>query len=87
MHNVTLSSVRLGDVPPEWTVIGDATDGSSNRYELNLKSLRSRVSVANVDLIVNFRDRPGQELSGRLEMAPADDTVIIDPDKPPSWLG
>lgn len=39
-----------------------------------------------VDLIVRFRDRPGQDRAGRLEMAPADNVVFIDPDQPPTWL-
>lgn len=86
VHSVTLPPVDLAAVPPEWTVIVDATQGTSNEYELNLSALRSRVSVTNVDVIVRFRDRPGQELGGRLEMAPASDTVSIGPDNPPSWL-
>ena len=86
MHNQTLSSKRLGAVPPEVTMIVDATQGSANQYELNLKLLRSQVSVENVDVIVRFRDRPGQDLNGRLELAPLADSVAIDPDSAPPWL-
>lgn len=86
LHGVALSAVVLADVPPLWTIIVDGLQGAPNHYELDLKALRSRVSVTNVDLTVSFRDRPGQELTGRLETAPIADTVIIDPDDPPSWL-
>lgn len=86
-HAVNLATVTLADVPPRWTVIVDPHPQVAGAYQLDLKLLRSRVGgVTNVDVIVQFRDRPGQELAGRLEIAPVDDAVLIDPNRPPAWL-
>lgn len=86
-HSVALATVTLADVPPRWTVIVDPHQQVAGAYHLDLKLLRSRVGeVFNVDVIVQFRDRPGQELAGRLEMAPVDDAALIDPNHPPDWL-
>jgi hypothetical protein len=68
-------------------VIIDPSNQAAGTYRLDLGALRSRVGgVSNVDLIVRFRDRPGQDRAGRLEMAPAENVVFIDPDQPPTWL-
>jgi hypothetical protein len=39
--------------------------------------------VQYADLTVRIFDRPGSDLHGNLEDAPADDVFIIDPDHPP----
>ena len=87
LHSETFTPVALAEVPPEWTIIVDPSDDGTGGYQLDLGALRSRVGgVLNVDLIVQFRDRPGQERAGRLEMAPVDNVVTINPDQPPTWL-
>jgi hypothetical protein len=61
---------------------------SDGRYSLDVPALKKRQpfqAAAHADLVVQFRDRPGQDVRGRLEDAP-DETVIIDPDNPPRWL-
>lgn len=86
VHGVALPTVALSDSLPEVTALLDpAGDGS---YPFDVPALRARQpfgEVAFADLIVRFRDRPGQELRGRLEDAPHE-VVALDADNPPRWL-
>lgn len=86
LHGVSLPTVTLAESLPEVTAIIDpAPDGS---YTLDVPALKARQpfqAATHADLVVQFRDRPGQGVRGRLENAP-DETVIIDPDNPPGWL-
>jgi hypothetical protein len=57
-------------------------------YLLDLSVVRHRSSLGTTsvaDLIIQFHDRPGQELRGRMENAPSDQ-MSINPDQPPPWL-
>jgi hypothetical protein len=88
LHGKSLPNVALADSLPEITVIVDRLPGVSKGYELDLPALRLRQpfqSATHADLVVRFRDRPGQDLRGRLEDTP-DERVIINPDNPPPWL-
>jgi hypothetical protein len=86
LHDADLPPVALGDVPDHWTVIVEAVGDATNMYALDLALLRSKVSIANVDVTVRFPDRLGQDLRGRLEEAPACEVVMIEPNNPPPWL-
>lgn len=73
---------------PEVTIVLDPVSRQSNIYLLNIPLILAHQPFAGsayADLIVEFRDRPGQLLSGRLENAPPQ-IAEIDPDQPPSWL-
>ena len=75
-------------VVPEITVIVDRQHHEAD-YLLDIPSIRAWLPFADdrdfVDMIVAPRDRPGQEMRGRLEDAP-DQKVMLDPDQPPAWL-
>jgi len=85
VHGVSLRTVTVGDSLPEITAIIDADTAAPGRYQLDLPTLRSHLQLACADLVVQPRDRPGQELRGRLEDAPQQN-VSIDPLAPPAWL-
>jgi hypothetical protein len=73
---------------PELTVVLDMSSDNPAIYPLDVPRLRSRQPFRNlgfIDLILEFRDRSGQVLRGRLEDAP-DVVVDINPDAPPPWL-
>ena len=75
--------------PPEEVILPLSPDPVRPEiYPLDIPKLRSHrgfMGAWHADLIVQFKDRPGQELRGRLEDAP-DDVEMIDPDRPPAWL-
>jgi hypothetical protein len=85
VYGVSLPTVTVVDSLPEVTAIIDADTAAPGRYLLDLPTLRTRLQLACADLAVQFRDRPGQELRGRLEDAPRQN-VSIDPLAPPAWL-
>lgn len=88
IHGQQLPYVSLLDALPEITVVIEASGGSHDRYTIDVPALKARQpfqGATHADLIVQFRDKPGQELRGRLEKAP-DEVVFIDPDDPPDWL-
>lgn len=88
IHGEQLPAVPLADSLPEITVIIDRDPAAGTGYKLDLRAFRAWQpfqAAAHADLIVRFRDRPGQELHGRLEQAP-DGAISIDPEDPPSWL-
>ncbi|HEX9682437.1 MAG TPA: hypothetical protein VGA13_05105 [Acidimicrobiales bacterium] len=86
VHGVALPVVALTDSLPEIAALLDLADDGS--YPFDVPGLRGRQPFKGAtfaDLVVRFRDRPGQELRGRLENAP-DQVVHLDPDHPPAWL-
>ena len=87
-HQVGLPTVPASDRLPELTAIVDGDPALPYLYTLDVPALRARSpwpDAACADLIVRLRDRPGQDLRGRLEHAP-DEVVSIDPAAPPGWL-
>jgi hypothetical protein len=86
VHSVTLPAVQLGDSLPEITVIIGPDPNTPGNYLLDVPALsRHRPPSGYADLIVTTPDRPGQQLTGRLENAP-DREISIDFDQPPAWL-
>jgi hypothetical protein len=88
VHHVALPSIALSGALPEITAIVDGDAAQPGRYVLDVPALRSQSPWPDApwaDLIVQLRNRPGQELRGRLEHAP-DEVVSIDPAAPPGWL-
>ncbi|MBV8993501.1 MAG: hypothetical protein JO287_07335, partial [Pseudonocardiales bacterium] len=88
LHGVTLRAVTVEESLPEITVIVDADPAVPGSYLLDMPRLRVRQpfqSATHADLVVRLRDRPGQELHGRLENAPHQ-VVSVDPLAPPAWL-
>jgi hypothetical protein len=86
---VTVGVVKVpltGAVPmtfvPELTVILDSrSDGSGCVFDTAYVRRRSASSAERyTDLVVEFRDRPGVSLRGRLEDAP-DQVVTLDPNR------
>jgi len=56
-------------------------------YAIDLRRVREVFGGAQyADLTVRISDRPGADLHGNLEDAPADDVIIIEPEHPPGWL-
>ena len=93
LHRIALPSVTLGDYIRGITLIAhpvgsaEQADGRPTGYEIDLRRVREVVpTAAYADLTVQFPDRPGADLRGVLEDAPADDLIIVDPDRPPDWL-
>ena len=83
-----LPAVTLLDSLPEITVVLDPEASGADRYVLDVPALFRRQPFQgsnHADLVVQFRDRLGQEVRGRLEDAP-EEIVILDPDNPPTWL-
>lgn len=83
---------RAQSVPaviPEITIIVDPDPSRGSRYVLDLPALRLWLPFQDAgncaDIVIAPRDRPGQELRGRLEDAPSE-VVVIDVDVPPPWL-
>jgi len=88
LHGQALPAVTLLDSLPEITVVVDPEAGETDGYVLDVPALLRRQPFqgqTHADLVVQFRDRPGQDVRGRLEDAPSE-IVIIDPDSPPMWL-
>ncbi|HJQ00355.1 MAG TPA: hypothetical protein VJ851_02035 [Jatrophihabitans sp.] len=88
LHGIALpTSVPIGAIP-EITVPIDLAPGLADRFLLDLPAVRALLSTKQIDvadLVVVPAGRPGQELHGRWEDAP-DVQVMIDPDRPPTWL-
>ena len=76
-------------VIPEITIVVDSDQSDPSRYLIDLPAVRAWLPFPTAgdcaDVIVAPRDRPGQELRGRLEDAPHS-VVYVDPDAPPAWL-
>lgn len=89
LHGHSVTTAGVPDVVPELTVFVDLDPAHSGCYMLDMADVRARnpfrAGGDHADLIVAPRDRPGQELRGRLEDAP-NAVVAIDPDAPPPWL-
>lgn len=88
LHGQQLAKVELRDALPEIVVIMDAEAQAGAGYSLDVPALRARQPFGETiyaDLVLQFRDRPGQDLRGRLERAPSE-IVTIHPDNPPAWL-
>ncbi|MGW3179468.1 hypothetical protein ACWDD9_09405 [Kitasatospora sp. NPDC001119] len=80
-----LGGVTLKRVP-ELIVLLPAGQGGGYVFDVPYVRRRSPWSAERYcDLVVQFHDRPGVNLRGRLEDAP-DQQVSIDPDQPPEWL-
>lgn len=94
LHGISLPPVALRDAMPGITVIvypqasTDTNDGlQAVGYAIDLRRVREVFGDAQyADLTVRISDRPGADLYGNLENAPADDVIIIDPERPPGWL-
>ena|SRR5712692_295078 len=87
VHGRSLNSVQILNPTAELTVVVGPIENSAF-YELDLPRVRRRQPFQTtqfIDLLVEFRDRPGQTLRGRLENAP-EAIVKIDPTAPPQWL-
>lgn len=87
IHGENMQSVQVPAAVPEITVIIGDESRVNNCYQIDLDKIRDRVfkDVIYADLILKFRDRPGQDLRGRLEKAPQG-IATVDPDQPPNWL-
>lgn len=88
VHGQQLPTVTLLDSLPVIAVVLDPENPTSHRYPLDVPHLWRRQpfgQAMHADLVVEFRDRPGQTLRGRLERAPLE-TVVIDLTQPPGWL-
>jgi hypothetical protein len=76
-------------VIPEITMIVDPDPSHGGRYALDFPAVRLWMPFQDAhdcaDIVIAPRDRPGQELRGRLEDAPSE-VVVIDVDVPPAWL-
>jgi hypothetical protein len=71
---------------PELTVILERR--STGDYLLDLDDVRARCpwkDAPYVDLVVEFDDQTGRQLTGRLEDAPSG-VATVDPATPPPWL-
>jgi hypothetical protein len=88
LHNVRLRPTGPATAIHEIRFTIDPAADDSGHYVLDIAWLRQRLApnhVEEADLIVLLRDRPGQELRGRLEDVP-NEAVNVDPDRPPLWL-
>jgi hypothetical protein len=90
IHGIALPAVAFTESLPQVTFIIDADPAAAGRYSLDVPAARARAQrtfpeTTYADMVLQFRDRIGLELRGRLETAP-DAVVSIDPDSPPSWL-
>jgi hypothetical protein len=88
LHGVALPAVQPSEMLREITAIVGRDPAAPGHYVLDVSALRVRVDLpagAPADVIVQLKDRPGQELRGRLEHAP-EQVVLLDPAAPPSWL-
>jgi hypothetical protein len=87
-HISTLPDAAGIDVFPIVTVTIDANAGTPDVFTLDvprLKDLLEPNKVSAADLLIIFRDRPSEQLSGRLEDAP-DAKIELDVRRPPAWL-
>jgi hypothetical protein len=91
IHGVNLPTIVVADSLPEITAIIDpeaSESGDPAIYRFDIPALKKRhpfKTSTQADLTVRFRDRPGEDLRGRLEDAP-DEIVHLDPNNPPDWL-
>jgi hypothetical protein len=89
LHQVQLPPSTSSDQVPTATVVVDPPCDGSIAYELPFTALarvrQSFPTATYIDLIVQFSDRPGLELRGRIEDAP-NTPIFIDPFRPPAWL-
>ncbi|EWM16807.1 hypothetical protein [Kutzneria sp. 744] len=88
LHKVALpgTGTPIESIPELTVIVDPESDGSG--YLLDMPYIRTRTPWQGslyCDLIVTFRDRPGQNLHGHLEEAP-EKIVLVDPGQPPSWL-
>jgi hypothetical protein len=94
LHGISLPPVALRDAMPGITVIvypQSSTEITEPHqavgYAIDLRRVREVFGGAQyADLTVRISDRPGADLHGNLEDAPADDVIIIEPEHPPGWL-
>ena len=89
LHQRQLDATTIPTIIPEITIVVDPDPADSKRYLINMPAVRAWMPFSDVgdfaDVVVAPRDRPGQELRGRLEDAPSE-AVTIDFDAPPTWL-
>jgi hypothetical protein len=88
IHHIPLPRLPADLRRSRLTVIIPADSANPGCYVLDVPTVKVEWGQPDrwwVDLTVQFPDRPGQELRGRLEHAP-DATVSIDPAAPPGWL-
>lgn len=88
IHRVALPQLSADLRLSRLTVIIPADSANPGCYLLDVPAVKVEWGQRDrrwVDLTVQFPDRPGQELRGRLEHAP-NATVSIDPAAPPGWL-
>jgi hypothetical protein len=88
IHRIPLPRLPAGLRLSRLTVIIPADSSNPGCYVLDVPAVKVEWGQSDrrwVDLTVQFPDRPGQELRGRLEHAP-DAAVSIDPAAPPGWL-
>jgi hypothetical protein len=88
IHRVALPRLPADLRLSRLTVIIPADSANPGRYVLDVAAVKAKWGQPHrrwVDLIVQFPDRPGQELRGRLEHAP-DAVISVDPAAPPPWL-
>lgn len=89
VHGQTIAAAAVPTVIPEITIIVDPDPADPDRYLVDLSAVRAWIPLPIVndyaDVVVVPRDRPGQELRGRLEDAPAT-AIEVNPNAPPDWL-
>jgi hypothetical protein len=89
VHRQQVSAQSVPAVIPEITMIVDPDPSHGGRYALDFPAVRLWMPFQDAhdcaDIVIAPRDRPGQELRGRLEDAPSE-VVVIDVDVPPAWL-
>lgn len=90
LQGIQSQPIAVTELPssiPEITVIVGVDARLDGGYSIDFAALRERPfsGATHADLILQFIDRPGQELRGRLENAP-DERAVINPDNPPDWL-
>lgn len=88
LHGHSIAASNWSRPPVELMLPLSSDPLRSGFYPLDIPRVRAHrglMSACHADLIVQFKDRPGQELRGRLEDAP-DHVEMIDPDRPPAWL-
>ncbi|YCH06394.1 hypothetical protein ACTAQJ_14875 [Arthrobacter sp. alpha11c] len=88
LHKVSLSgaTASIASIRILTVIVDPEPDGSG--YTLDIPHIRQWnpwPTAPYTDIVVAFRDRPGQNIFGRLEEAP-NQLLLIDPDQPPRWL-
>lgn len=88
LHGVPVPPVTMQESLIEVEICVDPDPAVTGRYVLDVPKLKAslhRRKIEHADLVVLARDRPGQDLRGRLENAP-DLVESIDFGNPPGWL-